>query len=178
MKSRSLIALLALAACHHAANEPPDTSVRATAELRDATGKPIGIVHLTESGGIKGVTLAVEFEGATPGQHGIHIHTVGTCDGAGAFASAGGHFNPSGAKHGIGAPGGPHAGDMNAAIVDPSGHAVFVVINPNVTLSPGPNSLFDADGSAIVVHATADDQRTDPSGNSGARVACGVVVRT
>ncbi|MDB4913687.1 MAG: sodC, partial [Gemmatimonadetes bacterium] len=80
-------------------------------------------------------------------------------------------------KHGLGAPGGPHAGDMNAAIVDAAGRSVFVVVNPNVTLSPGANSLFDTDGSAIVIHAAPDDQRTDPSGNSGARVACGVVTK-
>ena len=179
MKVFLLLPLLAVAACHRsAANEPVDTSIRASAELRDATGKPVGTVRLVEGGGIKGVTLSVEFAGATPGMHGIHVHTTGVCDGAAAFAGAGGHFNPTSAKHGIGAPGGPHAGDMNAAIVDPSGHSVFVVINPNVTLAAGPNSLLDADGSAIVLHAAPDDQKTDPSGNSGARVACGVITKS
>jgi Cu-Zn family superoxide dismutase len=179
MKFRLLIALVGVAACHRAAtNEPPDTSLRASAELRDATGKPVGMARFVESTGITGVTVSVEMDGIAPGQHGIHIHAVGRCDAAGAFASAGGHFNPAGAKHGLGAPGGPHAGDMNAAIVDPSGHSVFVVVDPRVTLSAGPNSLFDADGSALVVHAAPDDQRTDPSGNSGARVACGVITKS
>ncbi|MDB4913579.1 MAG: superoxide dismutase, partial [Gemmatimonadetes bacterium] len=105
MKYPLLLAALSVLACHRSAvNEPPDTTLRATAELRDATGKPVGIVHLSEADGIKGVTLSVEFEGMTPGQHGIHIHTVGQCDGAGAFVSAGGHFNPAGTKHGLGAP--------------------------------------------------------------------------
>ncbi len=110
-----------------------------------------------------------------PGQHGIHFHSIGKCDSLTSFASAGPHFNPAGKKHGLQSPEGPHAGDLESITVDDFRQAHFVWVDMRITLLPGPNSLFDADGSSIVLHALPDDQRTDPSGNSGARIACGVV---
>jgi len=110
------------------------------------------------------------------GSHGIHFHQVGKCEGgSGAFATAGGHYNPMATEHGLNNPKGPHAGD-NPDIQVPEGGVGHVAFTTNrVTLTPGPTTLFDADGSALVIHANADDQVTNPSGNSGARIACGVV---
>lgn len=111
------------------------------------------------------------------GEHGIHFHEVGRCDGAGslAFASAGGHYNPGGRKHGLSAPDGPHAGDAPNLVAGSDGRARVHFTTNRVTLTSGPASLNDADGSSLVVHALGDDQVTDPSGNSGARIACAVV---
>jgi Cu-Zn family superoxide dismutase len=110
------------------------------------------------------------------GSHGIHFHQVGKCEGgSGAFATAGGHYNPMATEHGLNNPKGPHAGD-NPDIQVPEGGVGHVAFTTNrVTLTPGPTTLFDADGSALLIHANADDQVTNPSGNSGARIACGVV---
>jgi len=110
------------------------------------------------------------------GTHGIHFHEVGRCEGgATAFSTAGGHYNPMGLEHGLQNPRGPHAGD-NPNIVIPAGGVGAVSFTTNrVTLTPGPTTLLDSDGSALVIHANADDQVTNPSGNSGGRIACGVV---
>ena len=174
-----LVASLAvLAAACLPFTHPPDNSLRATAELRDSLGRDVGNVHFTETPGVHGVTIAIEIEhGVTQGQHGIHIHAIGKCDGKGAFASAGGHFNPTGKPHGLLAANGPHAGDLETVTIDALGHATFVATSTRIALASGPTSLLDADGSAVVVHALPDDQRTDPAGNSGARIACGVVTK-
>lgn len=173
----SFAAVTALAACH---NGPPreDGSIRAEAHLLDTLGREVGVVRMVEAPGQPGVMVTIDIGHATPGQHGIHFHTVGKCDPPALFASAGGHFNPGGRRHGLFAPDGPHAGDLEAITVDEFGHASFVSSNSRITLSAGPNSLLDADGSAVVLHALPDDQRTDPSGNSGSRIACGVLTRT
>jgi Cu-Zn family superoxide dismutase len=174
----AVVSLTAASACHHAETYPNDGATRAVAYLLDSAGRELGRVRLTQPVGSQAVTIAIELSrGATEGQHGIHIHSVGKCDGVGAFSSAGGHFNPGNAKHGFSNPEGPHAGDLEALTVDYMHQASFTSQNNRVTLTPGPNSLLDADGSAIVLHALPDDQRTDPSGNSGARIACGVIVK-
>ena len=172
------IALCLAGACRFLpGHSEPEDELSAKAELHDASGQTIGTVRLREGQAGGGVTIDGEFEHLSPGEHGIHLHTVGRCD-APAFTTAGGHFNPTSAKHGLSAPDGPHAGDLAALTADQDGRAKYSQIDPRVTLAAGAsNSLFDADGTAIVVHAAADDQRTDPSGNSGARVACGVVVK-
>jgi len=127
---------------------------------------PLGVVHV--DGQVRGLQ---------PGSHGIHFHAVGRCDGAGAlaFASAGAHYNPGNRKHGLDAPDGPHAGDAPNLIVGSDGRGSVNFTTDRVTLTDGPATLNDADGSALVIHALGDDQVTDPSGNSGARIACGVV---
>ena len=174
----ALLALGTSVACRSHPAPINDGSTRAVAFLLDSAGRELGKVQLTETPGTPGVTYTIEVErGATTGQHGIHFHTVGTCDGATKFAGAGGHFNPGGKKHGMMSPDGPHAGDLEALTIDSFGHGSFTALDPRITLTPGPNSLLDADGSSIVLHALPDDQRTDPSGNSGARVACGVIVK-
>ena len=109
-----------------------------------------------------------------PGTHGIHIHTVGKCEGP-AFTTAGGHFNPDAKKHGKDNPDGMHAGDLLNIEVGADGTGNANLRAMNVTLGDGPNSLFHDGGTALVIHATADDYKTDPSGNSGARIACGVI---
>jgi Cu-Zn family superoxide dismutase len=172
------LALPVAFACHRQAANQADTGIHAIAYLVDSLGREVGIVRFTEAPGTPGVTIDIAVErGATPGQHGIHVHSVGSCDAAVAFATAGAHFNPTNKRHGLFNPDGPHAGDLETLTIDHLGRGTFVATTPRVTLSPGPTSLLDADGSAIVLHALPDDQRTDPSGNSGARIACGVVTR-
>jgi len=171
------LALVLSAACHNSA-PVNDGRLHAEAYLLDSLGAEVGIVRLTETPGSSGVEVNIKVDGnVTTGQHGIHFHSVGVCTPAGAFASAGGHFNPTGKKHGLFNPEGPHAGDFEALTIDSYHKGSFIAIDNRISLSPGPNSLLDADGSSIVLHALPDDQRTDPSGNSGARVACGVVVK-
>ena len=106
----------------------------------------------------------------------MHLHAVGLCEPP-AFTSAGGHFNPRNTRHGLISPEGPHAGDLPAIAADANGVARVDHTTSLVTLGDGAHSVFDGDGTAVVVHAAGDDQRTDPSGNSGARIACGVIER-
>ena len=111
-----------------------------------------------------------------PGTHGIHFHEVGTCDGGStAFSTAGAHYNPLTREHGLENPRGPHAGNAPNIVTPASGAGTVTFSTNRVTLTPGTLSLFDANGSSIVVHASADDQVSQPSGNSGARIACGVI---
>ena len=154
----------------------------ATAELRDSTGRAVGSLIASPSTA-GGITLTVRVNGLPPGPHGIHVHAVGTCDPAGAtaFASAGGHFNPTSKQHGRQNPNGWHVGDMPNLVVDGAGQGTLSTTIETLTLETGATALLDADGSAIIVHANEDDERTDngPSGpgNSGARLACGVIRR-
>lgn len=143
----------------------------ATAALMTSDGKSVGKARLKEIGGRLHLTLHVSRQ--TPGEHGLHIHAIGLCTPPD-FASAGGHWNPTGHQHGLQNPMGPHAGDMANLIVGANG-----VGRANIDLGPGSLSegstpLLDTDGAAIVIHQTADDMKTDPSGNSGKRLACGV----
>jgi len=110
------------------------------------------------------------------GTHGIHFHQVGKCEGGDTpFSTAGGHYNPMGMEHGLNNPKGPHAGDNENIEIPSSGAGTISFTTNRVTLTPGPTSLLDPDGSSLVIHAGADDQVTNPSGNSGARIACAVV---
>ena len=174
--SRRALPLLALAlvACQTAASSGGGAPRRASATLADTGGRDVGTVQLVEQQTGR-VTLTGTLHDLPPGSHGIHLHAVGQCDAAAAFAGAGAHFNPGARKHGLDAPEGPHAGDLPMVVVAADGRATLSMTTDRVTLGDGPTSLFDADGSSLVLHAAADDQRTDPSGNSGARIACGVV---
>ncbi len=146
----------------------------ASAIMRDANGQQIGTATLAESGGSMRVTVTAR--NLPPGRHGIHLHTAGLCEGP-AFTSAGAHFNPTNRMHGLNNPQGSHAGDLAELVAAANGTANYSTTNAMVTLGAGANSLFDADGTALVIHADPDDQTTDPTGNSGGRIACGVVVR-
>jgi superoxide dismutase, Cu-Zn family len=144
----------------------------AKATLKDASGKEVGRASLTQ--GSTGVTMQVELTGVPPGDHAFHIHTTGTCQPP--FTSAGGHFNPANKKHGKEASDGAHAGDMDNITVPADGKISKLVVNNQVTLDKDkPNSLFKPDGTALVVHAKADDYKSDPAGNAGDRIACGVI---
>lgn len=147
---------------------------RASASIVDANGSTIGFATFTEDATGR-VHVNVHVDGLTPGLHGAHLHAVGSCVGP-AFTSAGGHHNPLGAQHGLDNPLGAHAGDLENLIVNVHGRGHLDVTTELARLSAGPTTLFDADGSAIVIHADEDDQVTNPTGNSGARVACGVIV--
>jgi Cu-Zn family superoxide dismutase len=144
----------------------------AKAPLKDASGKDVGSVDLVQTP--HGVLLKLSLKGIPAGEHAFHVHAVGKCEPP--FTSAGGHFNPGGRKHGMAAADGAHAGDMPNLHVPASGELAVEIANPAISLVKGqPNSVFDADGSAIVVHAKADDYKTDPAGDAGDRIACGVI---
>jgi Cu-Zn family superoxide dismutase len=146
----------------------------ATATLRDAQGKTIGSATLTPADG--GVRIGVNVSGVSPGLHGFHVHAVGKCE-APDFKSAGGHFNPGSKEHGLENPKGAHAGDMPNLSVGPDGTGKGESLARGASLDAGPGTLFPDGGTAVVLHAAPDDMKSDPAGNAGARIACGVVER-
>lgn len=147
-------------------------SQTAKAALKDATGKAVGSAQLIQTP--HGVLLKMTLKGAVPGEHAFHIHAVGKCEPP--FTSAGGHFNPASKKHGMEVTEGAHAGDMPNLHIPANGELTIEIANHMVSLVKGqPNSLFDADGSALIIHAGVDDYKTDPTGNAGDRIACGVI---
>ncbi|HTG38286.1 superoxide dismutase family protein [Sphingomonas sp.] len=142
----------------------------AVADLITANGQSVGRATATQMG--DGIQLMVEGRNMPPGAHGAHVHTVGRCD-APTFESAGGHWNPTTRKHGLENPAGPHAGDAPNLDVASDGSGTLTYTLPGGTF----DGLFDADGSAMMIHAGPDDMMTDPSGNSGGRIACGIFRR-
>jgi Cu-Zn family superoxide dismutase len=123
-----------------------------------------------------GVKIDVNISRIPPGMHAFHVHAVGKCE-VPDFKSAGGHFNPAGKQHGKDNPNGPHAGDMLNFEAGADGTAKFSTVNATVSLDEGANSLFHEGGSALVIHEKADDYKTDPAGNAGNRIACGVITK-
>jgi superoxide dismutase, Cu-Zn family len=145
-----------------------------TVTLAAPNGSTIGNAHLRQTGNGE-VTVEGTVSSLTPGSHGIHFHAVGLCEGGTGFSTAGAHYNPTNREHGLSTPAGPHAGDAPNLVAGADGRATFSFTTDRVTLTAGATTLFDGDGSALVIHAAPDDQVSQPSGNSGARVACGVV---
>jgi superoxide dismutase, Cu-Zn family len=145
----------------------------ATAGLKSADGKDVGTVTLTPSG----VRLRLALKGLPPGERAFHVHGVGKCDPP--FTSAGPHFNPEQKKHGLKSQEGHHAGDMPNVTIPANGNLTLTVVNKDITLEKGkPNSVFQDGGTALVIHANKDDEVTDPAGNAGDRIACGVIIES
>lgn len=150
----------------------------ATVALVNTSGASVGTAQLSESSqGV--VSLEVTVNNLPPGTHGIHFHEVGVAqpNASPAFSTSGEHYNPASRKHGISNPQGTHAGDLANLVVDAQGKGTLATTTDRITLTDGAASLFDANGSSLIIHVNSDDQVTDPSGNSGGRIAGGVVVR-
>jgi Cu-Zn family superoxide dismutase len=143
-----------------------------TADVRDANGRTLARAHARQDDG--NVRIHVEAAGLPQGAYAAHVHTIGRCD-APDFTSAGPHWNPTGRQHGKDNPAGMHKGDLPNLLVGANGKGSFEFTIPGVQVSGGDPALLDADGSAVVIHASPDDYRTDPSGNAGTRIACGVL---
>ena len=162
---RKLALLLPLLATACATIEPAGGAPMA---LVNSAGQSIGTVRAWQTAG--GVSFRISASGLPHGIHGLHVHAVGRCDPPD-FASAGGHWNPAGRKHGLNNPAGPHAGDLPNVEVAANGVLSATVVLPNASMA----NLLDSDGAALAIHAGPDDYVTDPAGNSGARIACAVI---
>jgi len=176
-RTAGLLTAIALAACGGQARGPGGTKLPepiANASLFDTSGTRIGLAtfSVVEGNGRVGISVS----GLSPGEHGMHIHENGACTPPG-FTSAGGHFNPGSKQHGMLNPEGPHAGDLPNLTVESDGSADTTFTVAASLLAQGSGSMIGAQNRAFVIHADPDDQKTDPSGNSGARVVCGVVER-
>lgn len=182
MQSKIMYPILALAiasACTqrqdtaNAANEASRLSPLPVT-LIDAKGENVGTAVVTQTP--QGVEIALDVHDLPPGEHAAHVHENPRCE-APTFESAGAHFNPLHKGHGIQNPDGPHAGDLRDIVVRSDGSVQTIITAPRLTLEPGEMSILRDGGTALVIHATKDDGKTDPSGNAGARLACGVMHR-
>ena len=144
-------------------------------DFKDAKGASVGMAMISPAKG-GGVSIDLDVHGLPPGEHALHFHAVAKCEGPD-FTSATGHFNPMTKKHGMQNPEGPHAGDMNNFTVDAKGNAKATITNANVTMGAEPNSIYANGGTALMIHAAADDMKSDPAGNAGARIACGTITK-
>ena len=174
----AVMSLSALAGCAYESETAPVSAAAAqpasvaVATLMDAAGENVGEARLVQQG--DDIAVSISASGISAGPHGTHIHMTGTCD-APDFKTAGGHWNPMMTQHGLENPQGHHSGDLPNMDVQADGTGSLSFIVAGATLRDGDNPLFDEDGAAIVVHAGPDDMVSDPSGNSGGRIACGVI---
>ncbi len=162
----AILSTLFVAGTVHAAHH------KAQAKMIDAKGETVGIVHLEQNPG--GLQVRFELRGLPPGPHGFHIHQTGRCE-TPDFKSAGGHFNPADKKHGLWNPQGKHVGDLPNLVVLEGGMVQGGALLEGVSLTEGKEALLDKDGAAFVIHEGVDDHRSDPAGNAGGRIACGVI---
>jgi Cu-Zn family superoxide dismutase len=157
-----------------AAAQTSEAAMTAKAELKDAKGQAIGRAELVDT--TKGVLIHLTLTNAPAGVHAFHIHQTGRCEPP-AFDTAGGHFNPRTMQHGLKNPKGSHAGDLPNVHVPAGGSLDIEVLAEGVKLAGGDGAVLDADGAALMLHASPDDYRTDPAGAAGARIACGVIMK-
>jgi Cu-Zn family superoxide dismutase len=175
MRAALLVAAAAVAAGATAAvGARSDEPVAARASIKNAKGQAVGTARLTSTP--NGVLLEADLNGLPAGEHALHVHETGRCEPP-QYTSAGDHFSPQRKRHGFLDPEGPHAGDLPNIHVQAAALTIEYLID-GVTLQGGANALLDRDGAAIVVHAEPDDYRTDPAGNGGNRIACGVIEKT
>jgi superoxide dismutase, Cu-Zn family len=179
---RALVAALLTAGLAFAQTPPPPAPAAAPSpaavppksiELKDQKGKVVGTVLLLDTP--HGLLLRGALTGLPPGTHAIHFHETGKCEPP--FKSSGGHFNPGKKNHGMLDPAGLHAGDLPNLVIPKNGKLEFELFAEDLTLADGPNTVLDADGTALVIHAKADDYKTQPAGDAGDRIACGVITK-
>jgi Cu-Zn family superoxide dismutase len=172
-----VILVVGLSASLALAGEPAKPEAKgetAKAEMKDVTGKKVGDVTLEQTP--HGVLLKADFKNLSPGTHAMHIHETGKCEPP--FKTAGAHFNPASHEHGIKNTKGMHAGDMPNIEVPKDGAVKVEVLVEGISLAEGPTSVFDKDGSALIIHDKADDYVSNPAGNAGDRIACGVIEKS